>query len=68
MEQSSIEWYAKQLAKIGLTDEVIGHLTKEAIEMHKQETIDSYTIGFTHNESGKSLRPLSYYNETFKSE
>ena len=36
-EQSSIEWYAEQLARIGVTEELIGHLTNEAKAMHEKE-------------------------------
>lgn len=36
-QQTAVEWYTTQLEKIGLTSELIGHLTEEAKEMEKQE-------------------------------
>lgn len=64
--KSSIKWYAKQLAKIGLTDEVIGHLTKEAIEMHKQEIIEATKYGNSFEQG--DLRCETYYKNTYEKE
>lgn len=72
MKKSSIEWYAKQLAKIGLTDEVIGHLTKEAKEMHRQEVIDAWENGYTHgasaNDEPSIYHGTQYYKNTYEKE
>lgn len=65
MEQSSIEWYAKQLARIGLTDEVIGHLTNEANQMHKQEIEDAYFDGGEDVPLTKQ-RCEEYYKKTYE--
>jgi hypothetical protein len=41
MKQTAVEWFAIQLERIGVTEELIGHLTKEAKEMEKQQSIDA---------------------------
>jgi hypothetical protein len=33
MEQSTVEWFSVQLDRIGITEELIGHLIKEAKQM-----------------------------------
>lgn len=40
MKQTAVEWYARQLARIGITEELIGHLTKEAKQMEKEQMLD----------------------------
>jgi 23S rRNA U2552 (ribose-2'-O)-methylase RlmE/FtsJ len=40
-KQTAVEWFAIQLKRIGVTEELIGHLTKEAKEMEKQQIIDA---------------------------
>jgi hypothetical protein len=66
-KQTAVEWYAIQLAIIGVTEELIGHLTLEAKEMEKQQIIDSFNKGFITDQWDKSKenKAEQYYNETF---
>lgn len=64
MKQSSIEWYAKQLLRIGLTDEVIGHLTNEAKQKHKQEIIEATKHGNSFEQG--DLMCENYYKKTYE--
>lgn len=66
MKQTAVEWLQIQLDRIGITKELIGHLTNEAKEMEKQQIIDSRQSGIDATINGKSISNIDYYNETFK--
>ena len=61
MNQTAVEWYAKQLARIGVTEELIGHLTKEAKQIEKEQMIQ-----FAENMRYVSNNIETSYNETYK--
>jgi hypothetical protein len=65
-EQTAVEWYSEQLAKIGVTEELIGHLTKEAKAMEKEQIVKSSAIAFEDmfGYDGTNYG-LKYYNETY---
>jgi hypothetical protein len=73
-QQTAVEWYTTQLEKIGLTSELIGHLTEEAKEMEKEQQMKTYKValmrGMSYDEDvyheNKWRDPEKYYNETFK--
>jgi hypothetical protein len=74
MEKTAIEWFAIQLDKIGVTEELIGHLTKEANEMFEKQIINASNESYLNSKlikrSVKNKKVFSvgeqYYNETFK--
>jgi len=45
-KETAIDWYANQLKKIGLTSELIGHLTEEAKVIEKEQRLKDYSIGY----------------------
>ena len=73
-KQTAVEWYSEQLARIGVTEELIGHLTKEAREMEKEQIMNANSCGFSDGINHEKDIPVNfinceqYYNETFKSE
>jgi hypothetical protein len=62
-QETAVEWFAIQLKRIGVTEELIGHLTKEAKEMEKQQSIDA--IIFYKERPHLEINAEQYYNETF---
>ena len=69
-KQTAVEWYSEQLARIGVTEELIGHLTREAKEMEKEQIIDAILqiVGMKDDEKWVNLfkeQAEQYYNETF---
>ena len=62
-QETAVEWFAIQLKRIGVTEELIGHLTKEAKEMEKQQIIDA--IIFYKERPHLEINAEQYYNETF---
>ena len=73
-KQSSIDWFAKKLAKQGLlitedSEYIVAYLQAKA--MHKEEVIDSYAFGdndgyrYMTNEKQEFEHAEQYYNETF---
>jgi hypothetical protein len=46
-KETAIDWYANQLKKIGLTSELIGHLTDEAKVIEKEQRLEDYSIGYS---------------------
>ena len=68
MKKTAVEWYAKQLARIGVTEELIGHLTKEAKQMEKEQIKNSFDNGYYEGSVGGARKGEYYYNETYKSE
>jgi hypothetical protein len=61
MEKTAIEWFAIQLDRIVVTEELIGHLTKEANEMFEQQIKDAYQTSHI-----SMMTAEQYYNEKFK--
>jgi hypothetical protein len=68
MKQTAVEWYAIQLAIIGVTEELIGHLTLEAKEMEKKQIIKAVYDSMGTNFDPNMGRAELYYNETYKPE
>ena len=70
-KQTAVEWYSEQLARIGVTEELIGHLTKEAREMEKEQIMNANSCGFSDGINHEKDIPVNfisceqYYNETF---
>lgn len=66
---TAVEWFAIQLDRIGVTEELIGHLTKEANEMFEQQIKDAYQKGRFSGQTnwgyGNEVTADQYYNETF---
>jgi hypothetical protein len=62
---TAVEWLEQQLNRIGLNSDLIGHLTKEAKEMEKQQIIDSHLDGQS-LVSCKDEYAEQYYNQTYK--
>ena len=72
-KQSSIDWFAKKLAKQGLlmtedSEYIVAYL--EAKAMHKEEIVEAYREGRSDQQSARDERfyhrnAESYYNETF---
>ena len=63
MKQTAVEWYSNQLARIGVTKELIGHLTKEAKAMEKEQIEKAFNLGY---DQWTVKTSEQYYNETFK--
>jgi hypothetical protein len=61
MEKTAVEWFAIQLDRIGVTEELIGHLTKEANEMFEQQIKDAYQTSHI-----SMMTADFYYTEKFK--
>ena len=67
MEQTAVEWLAKELESYGdpqickITWEDLDSLVNQAKEMEKEQVKDAYTLGRT----GGTIKD---FNETFKSE
>jgi hypothetical protein len=66
-KQTAVEWFAIQLKRIGVTEELIGHLTKEAKEMEKQQIIYAYHEG-VYLAMTPSHTAEQYYKETYNNE
>jgi hypothetical protein len=70
LTKTSVEWFSEQLAKIGVTRELIGHLISEAKEMEKEQIMHAYGQGAA-DEAGEILDATKdaeqYYKERFKS-
>jgi hypothetical protein len=72
---TAVEWYTKQLKRIGLSADLIGHLTNEALKMEKEQIKKSYTKGREDwvkyeiekqdNENAIVPTPNKYYTETY---
>lgn len=70
MKQTAVEWYSEQLARIGVTEELIGHLTKEAKVMEKAQIVESHKSGqhyANYFEVPHEEEAEKYYSVTFKS-
>jgi len=73
-QETAVEWFAIQLKRIGVTEELIGHLTKEANEMFEKQIINASNESYLNSKlikrSVKNKKVFSvgeqYYNETFK--
>jgi hypothetical protein len=66
-KETAIEWYANQLKKIGLTSELIGHLTEEAKVIEKEQRIEDYSIGYSDGQVDSNKTAKQYLKETLKS-
>jgi hypothetical protein len=42
---TTVDWFAQQLARIGVTDELIGHLITEAKQMEREQVESAYNQG-----------------------
>lgn len=69
LTKTSVEWFSEQLARIGVTGELIGHLISEAEEMEKEQIMHAYGQGAA-DEVGEILDSTKdaeqYYKERFK--
>ena len=59
--------YFNNLIQIEMGRDNYNHIIEQAKEMHKQEIIDAWNIGYREFYDGSST-PEEYYNKTFKSE
>jgi transcription elongation factor Elf1 len=64
--KTSIEWLVEQMQNnIHHTIRIPSEYVEQAKLLHKQEIIDTYTIG-SYDMAEKEFRPEQYYQETFK--
>jgi len=62
---TTVDWFAQQLAKIGVTDEIIGHLISEAKQMEKEQVLEDYSVGYSNGQVDSNKTANRYYNEIY---
>lgn len=65
---TAVEWYVKQMQlKEQFTQEEFNDITNQALEMEKQQIIESYADGVIETNSRCEYKDSEqYYNKTFK--
>jgi hypothetical protein len=63
---TTVDWFAQQLARIGVTDELIGHLIEEAKQMEKEQIIKAYNSGDWDCYQKNQRTPYEYYSENYE--
>jgi len=65
MKQTAVEWLFQQLWNEPKDKFTWYALREKAIQIEKEQIINSYTIG-SYDMAEKEFRPEQYYNETYK--
>ena len=70
MKQTAVEWLLEQLERMGITNEIIGHLEDQAKEMEKEQLINfgQEIVDDIAYDSQDKEWVANKYKETFKSE
>ena len=62
-KQTAVEWVSHQLARIGVTEELIGHLITEAKEMEREQIEDAWNSA---SGGDAYYTGEQYYNKTYE--
>ncbi len=66
-EQTAVNWLSEQLNKIGISEELIGHLIKEAKALEKEQIKDAFYVNIGWGgKPGDKCPAEEYFEDTFE--